>query len=432
MIKTDASFQLKSAEILTVGTELLLGQIVNTNAHFLARELSLLGLNSYYQTVVGDNPERLAAALRLAVSRSDCVIITGGLGPTQDDISMKTAAEVCGLPLKLDETSLSRIESYFTTRGRRMAPANRKQALFPPDAQILPNNNGTAPGAAFMYQKEGRSALLILLPGPPDEIVPMFTESAAPLLQKFSAEALENIFIKTIGIGESDLAEILSDLLAEEQVNPSLAPYAGIGEVSLRLSYKHAKTEKQALENAAVRAMLSEIQAKLGDYIYEIGERNLTEVTGELILAEHKSVAFAESCTAGLAAATLAQVPGISAALRGAMVCYQNEIKEKVLGVPAALLARSGAVSADCARVMAERVRSIFDADIGISVTGNAGPAGSENKPAGLVYIAAADEAGCRVKEFRFGGNREKVRTLAAKQAINALRRSLLPSVTGP
>lgn len=428
MLNTSKTFQLKSAEILTVGTELLLGQILNTNAYSLARELKLLGLDSYYQTVVGDNHQRLCEAMRLAASRSDCVLVTGGLGPTQDDISMEAAATVCGSDLKMNPQAAEDIKNYFASQGRRMPPNNLKQAMLPENSLMLPNHNGTAPGAAMVYRREERECIFILLPGPPAENLPMFKSYVKPLLNHYADAVLDNIFIKTIGIGESAAAELLEDLLSAEHANPSLAPYASWGEVSFRLSYKHLRTQKNALQTKEVQEMLSEIKKRLGSLIYEIGERTLDEVTAALLLEQKKTAAFAESCTAGLAAAKLASYPGISAALKGGVVAYQNEIKQNVLEIPEEILKNEGAVSEACAAAMAENVRRIFASDYGISVTGNAGPDPSEGKEVGLVYIASAGPAGTQTEVCHFNGSRSKIRELAAKRALDLLRRSLLES----
>ncbi len=428
MIKTKEDFNVESVEIITVGTEILLGQILNTNARFLAAELRDLGFNAYYQTVVGDNPPRLKAAVKTAALRSDAVIIAGGLGPTQDDISMQTAAAAAGQKLYKNDEAAKDIEDYFTSRGRKMSPNNLKQAYFPKDARIFKNHHGTAPGAAFMYDDEeaGIHSLLILLPGPPNELEPMFRESVKPLLMHYSDSVLDSLFIRTIDIGESDAARLLEDLLDDSHANPSLAPYAHIGEVSFRLSYKHPKSEKNALQHPEVRKMLEEIEAVLGDKIYEIGERKLPEVLADLLKERKLSAAFAESCTAGRVCAELAACPGISAVLKGGVTAYQNEIKRDVLKIPSDLLRRHGAVSAECALAMAENVRTLYGSDTAAAVTGNAGPEPSEGKPVGLVYIAAADEKRQIVKEFRFGGSREKIRTLAAKQTLNTLRKLIL------
>lgn len=414
--------RVRTVEIVSVGTELLMGQIINTNAAFFAKELRDLGCNSYYQTVVGDNPKRLRECLETALSRSDAVLVSGGLGPTSDDISMAAAAEVCGLKLELRSEALRDIEQYFKDRGRNMAASNRKQAMMPKEALMLPNHNGTAPGAILPAVKGGRTSYIILLPGPPDENQKMFKESLRPWFRRGNSEVLDNIFVRVIGIGESDAAELLGDLLDDEHANPSLAPYCSVGEISFRLSYKH----EQGTSRAPLDSLLLSVKEKLGDYIYEIGERTLFETAADLLFEQNKSVAFAESLTAGMASSELASVPGISRVLKGGITAYQNEIKEKLLGVRPETLSREGAVSADCVREMARSVRQMFDADFGVALSGNAGPEPSEGKAVGRVYIAVADADEVLVKAFNFKGDRAKIRTLAVKQSINMLRLRLL------
>lgn len=414
---------IRTAEIIAVGTEILMGQIINSNAAYLARELQNLGIDSHYQTVVGDNPDRLLDMLKLAMSRSDVVILTGGLGPTQDDITMEVAARAVGQNLLLDQEAVTTIESYFLNRKRPMAKSNLKQALLPEHARSIPNYNGTAPGALIpKMDGEKCSCLLVLLPGPPNENQLMFTETVKPLLQEHATSVLDNTFIHMIDIGESDAAEILADLLDDTHTNPSLAPYASTGEVTFRLTEKR----RNGQSGAAAQAMLEQVQQRLGTYIYEIGNRSLTEVVADLLISTAQSAAFVESCTAGQVTAELAKVAGVSAVLRGGLCAYQTPVKASVLGVESAVLASFGAISREAAVQMAEKGRALFEADYCVSVSGNAGPDASEGKAVGLVYIAVAAPEGTYAVEFHFRGNRQKIRDNATKQALNQLRKALL------
>ncbi len=418
---------IKSAETIAVGTEILMGQIVNSNAAFIASELQKIGISQYYQTVVGDNPGRLKETIERAMGRSEAVIITGGLGPTRDDLTMEVAASAVGQKLITNEAAVAEIKSYFTSRGRRMAESNLKQALLPEFATSIPNHNGTAPGAFIPYYKDGKcSCLLILLPGPPNENQPMFRDSVAPLLREHGSVVLDNTFIHMIDIGESDAAEVLADLLADSQVNPSLAPYASTGEVTFRLTLRRENNESGAL----AQEMLDEIQARLGKYIYHIGNKSLTEVTADLLFEQEQSVAFVESLTAGMACAELAKVPGISQVLRGGICTYQTETKHSVLGVSEELLAQYGAVSPECAAEMARLGRTLFASDYCVSTTGVAGPGTVEGKTAGLFYIGVATPQAVFTREFHYRGNRQKNRDTAVKQALNQLRKALLGQLT--
>ncbi len=420
-----SDFVIHTAEIVAVGTEILMGQIVNSNATFLASELQKTGISHYYQTVVGDNPGRLLQTLQQAMERSDAVIITGGLGPTADDITMEVSAKAAGQALVRNEEAVQEIKSYFTSRNRRMAESNLKQALLPELATSIPNNNGTAPGAIIPYYKDGVcKSLLILLPGPPNENQPMFRDYVAPLLKKQASVVLESTFIHLIDIGESDAAEILADLLDEQHVNPSLAPYASTGEVTFRLTLRRENGASAEAEEAAAE-MLAEVERRLGDYIYHIGNKSLTQVTAELLLEGQKTVSFVESLTAGQVSAELATVPGISAVLRGGICTYQTETKEKVLGVSKEILEQYGAVSAPCAAEMARLGKALFQSDYCISTTGVAGPGTVEGKDAGLFYIGIATPEAIYTREFRYRGNRQKNRDTAVKQALNQLRKAL-------
>lgn len=414
---------IRTAEILCVGTELLMGQIVNTNAAFLARQLSEIGISSYYQTVVGDNPERLAAQIRIAASRSDCVLITGGLGPTADDITMGVAASVAGIPLALHEPSRQAILTYLQRLGRRTVTDNNwKMAMLPVDGTVLPNLNGTAPGAMMPCVIEGHESVLILTPGPPSELVPMFSDSIRPFLEAHAPQRLHTHFVRLIGIGESSAEDRLKDLIAT-QINPTIAPYVSEGEVMFRV------TQYMATADDADRTgpLLDEIKQRLGDYIYEIGPRSMPQVVRDLLLEQNRTVSFAESCTGGLLSGTLTDWAGISAVFKGAVIAYDNRIKEDLLHVPAAVLEQDGAVSESCAIAMAEGCRMVMKTDFAVSVTGIAGPDGATaEKPVGLVYVGIAGPKGASAVRLNLAGNRARIRRVSVIQALNLLRQHLL------
>ena len=411
-----------SAEILCVGTELLLGQIVNTNAAWLARELSLLGIYSYYQSVVGDNPDRLQSALELAAGRSDLIILTGGLGPTQDDLTMAVAADFAGQKLILHEPSRLAIEGYFRSLGREVTLNNWKQAMMPEKALVLPNHNGTAPGAIIPLSWQGRAINLVLLPGPPSEMQLMFTESVAPWLEQQSTTRLRHLFVRMIGIGESAAETSLLDLI-ENQQNPTLAPYAAEGEVMFRITQALARTDEPDL----TAGLLSEIRNRLGEYIYEVGPRSMPEVVKDLLEEQKLTIGFAESCTAGLAAASLTDIPGASRIFRGGVIAYDNQVKERVLQVPASIIDQYGAVSEACAVAMAIGCRNVINCDLAVSITGIAGPdGGSLEKPVGLVWLAVAGAKGTKTRRMQSGGNRARIRKVAVLNALDLARRYLI------
>ncbi len=414
---------INAAEILCVGTELLLGQIVNTNAAWLARELSLLGINSYYQTVVGDNADRLQAVLQLAADRSDLIILTGGLGPTQDDLTMAGAARFAGLQLHLHEPSRAAIQDYFHSIGRREVTANNwKQALLPDGAIVLPNHNGTAPGAILETVRAGRPVRLILLPGPPSEMQLMFRESVAPYLESQSANRLRHLFVRLIGIGESAAETRLLDLI-ENQRNPTLAPYASEGEVLFRIT----QSVSQPDEPDRTQDLLAEVRRRLGEYIYEVGPRSMPEVLKDLLTERNQTIGFAESCTGGMVSAAITDLPGSSAVFRGSVVAYDNAVKMAILHVPSDIINQAGAVSESCAIAMATGCRDILNTDLAVAVTGIAGPdGGSPAKPVGLVWLAVASAAGTQTRRLQLGGNRARIRKVATLNALDLARRCLL------
>lgn len=403
-----------NAEIIGIGTELLLGQIANTNAQTISQSLSTVGINVYFHTAVGDNRSRILEALSVAKKRADLIITTGGLGPTLDDLSKETLAEFLGLSLTLHEPSLEHIRGIFARRGRKMPDSNHKQAMFPKEARILPNPNGTAPGA--ILEQDGR--IYVLLPGPPSEMQPMFEASVLPFLLDKSGEKIVSRVLRLIGIGESAVEELVKDLL-ECQGNPTLAPLAGTGEVTLRITAKVARTADAA---AIIAPMEQEIRRRLHPYVYGCDDDRLESVVVRLLKGAGKSLALAESCTGGLLGHRITNVSGASEVFLEAAVCYSNQAKMERLGVSRNTLQAWGAVSAQTAAEMAQGIRR-SGADIGAAITGIAGPGGGTlEKPVGLVYLAVADEKGTETKEVRLVGDRLRIKESAADQMLNWLR----------
>lgn len=408
-------------ELISVGTELLLGNIVNTNTQFLAEQCALLGLSMYHQVTVGDNRERLSEAVRTALGRSDVVILTGGLGPTEDDLTKETCAEVMGFAITEDPHTKERIKEYFKNSIFKVIPDNNwKQAMIPEGAVVLDNDNGTAPG--LILEKEGKAA--ILLPGPPGELYPMFKKQVFPYLAKRQPEILRSQMVKICGVGESQVEDKLLDLI-DRQTNPTIATYAKTGEVHLRITAR-AKSEEEAKK--LIKPAVKEIKNRFGDNVYSVREEETLEMAVVGLLQKYElTVTTAESCTGGLLAGRLVNVPGASEVFREGFITYSNKAKRKYLDVSKSTLKKYGAVSSETAREMA--IGGVFaaDCDVCVAVTGIAGPdGGTEDKPVGLVYIATYMKEKVTVKKFQFKGNREKVREQAVVRALDLLRRSIL------
>lgn len=407
-----------NAEILAVGTELLLGDIVNTNAQYLSRQLAGLGIGVYYQTVVGDNESRLQDAYRIAFGRSDIVVTTGGLGPTEDDLTKEVAAKYFHKTMVLDDLSLANIKDYFTKNQFIMTEENKKQAYIPECARALPNYNGTAPGVLF----EENDKMLIMLPGPPNECIPMFEEFVLPVLRERTDQVFISRMLCVCGIGESALESMLKDLI-DGQDNPSIAPYAKLGEVRLRLTAS-AMSEDKA--NNLLEPLAAEIYRRLGNNIYGEGETTLEDAVGAALIERELTIACAESCTGGMLTARLVNYPGISKVLKESVVTYTNESKTTRLGVGEKTLQNFGAVSAECAMEMASGIAYTTGADIGLSITGIAGPdGGTDEKPVGLVYIGLSFNDKVKVKELRLTGNRQRIRERTVTMALDLLRREI-------
>lgn len=410
------------AEILCVGTELLLGDIVNTNAAYAARELAAIGINVYFQSVVGDNPARLKQALSLALSRSDLVVMTGGLGPTYDDLTKETVAEAFGLPMELHRPSLEAITSYFARTGRTMTKNNEKQAWMPQGAHVFVNHYGTAPGLAV--EKEGKR--VVLLPGPPREMEPMFSEEVIPYLKALSDTVLVSHVIHIFGMGESAVEDKLRGYMLSH-LNPTVAPYAKEGEVQLRVTAS-AKNADEA--DALIRPVLAEIRQTLGSVVYGVDVGSLQNALVQQLLEKNRRIATAESCTAGLVSKRITEVAGSSQVFECGIVSYSNRIKAQLLGVSQETLDTFTEVSAETAREMARNVRRISGADIGVSVTGLAGPGGgTAEKPVGLVYVCASCDGFEEVLELHLSrgrrNERESIRYLASSNALALAIRAL-------
>lgn len=402
-------------ELLSVGTEILLGDIVNTNAQFLAKELASMGIDIYYQSVVGDNKERMLQAFKEGLSRSDMIITTGGLGPTKDDMTKELACEYFGYKCELHEESLESIKEYFRRMGREFVESNEKQAYFPKEAIILKNNAGTAPGA--IIKKDDKT--IIVLPGPPSEMKRMFDESVRPYLEKLTGYTIVSEVVRIHGIGESKVEELVQDLI-DNGKNPTVAPYAKEGEVTLRVTAK-AKTKEEG--EKLIDPVLTEIKNRLGDSIYNIGEEGLNLTVAKLLVDKKLTIGTSESCTGGLLGAGLIDYPGISSSFLEGAITYSNEAKIKTLGVKEETLEKFGAVSEETAREMAEGIRKRCGADIGVSTTGIAGPdGGTDDKPVGLVYIGLSIGDKTIVTRNVFNGDRNSVRRRACLKAFDMIR----------
>jgi nicotinamide-nucleotide amidase len=413
-----------SAEIICIGTELLLGEILNGNAQYLAQQLAQLGIPHYHQSVVGDNPDRIKQVVQQACERSEILIFTGGLGPTPDDLTTETLADFFGAPLLEDAAIIADIERKFAQRGRRMSASNRKQALVPGGATVLPNPTGSAPGMIW----QPRPGLnLMTFPGVPSEMHVMWQETAVPFLRRlgWGQEPIYSRSLKFWGIPESDLAEKVAKFF--DLTNPTVAPYAGKGEVRLRVAAK-AATEAEAI--ALITPVAEDLKAIAGLYYYGTDDESLASVVGNLLQASGQTLAVAESCTGGGLGQALTAIPGSSGYFWGGVIAYDNRVKENVLGVSGADLATEGAVSATVAEQMATGVRDRLKTDWGISITGIAGPdGGTVEKPVGLVYIGFARPDGSVTHQrYLFGDSRgrDMVRLMSANAALDLLRRNLL------
>ena len=407
------------AEILCVGTEILLGNIVNTNAKDLSEKLSVLGIDTYYHTVVGDNPERLKGAVAVAKSRANIIITTGGLGPTFDDLTKQTLAEAFGKKLVFLEDEAEKLRSYFKGNiSSKMTQNNYRQAEFPEGATIFPNSNGTAPGCAF----EADGVHVIMLPGPPWECNLMFDQCVVPYLKQFSDDEIVSHNIHIFGMGESAVEDKLNSQMTS-MTNPTLAPYAKLAEVMLRVTAK-AKTIEAAEE--MMKPVIKMVYDTLGSVVYGVDVGTVENTVKQLLTEKGLTFASAESCTGGMVASRITDLPGASQCFKGGVVAYTNDAKSELLGVPAELIAEKGAVSREVAKALAEQVRLKLHADLGVGITGIAGPDSDESGTAvGTVFVAISDGKRTYCRDLQLGKRRDRIRTSAAHHAFDMLRRYL-------
>ncbi len=405
------------AEILAIGTELLMGQIANTDAQYLSRQLATLGITVHHHTTVGDNPGRIREALAVALDRADIVITSGGLGPTEDDLSKEIVAEHFGLPMIEDADSLAHMRAFFAAMHRDMAESNCKQACFAQGAIILPNARGTAPGCIV----EHGGKCVIQLPGPPNELTHMFEQSVLPYLLKKSNTCIASRYVRIFGMGESDVETRVRDLI-DAQGEVTIAPYCSIGEVQLRVTAS-AMSDQMALDKIA--PIVAALADRLGDVVYAVSDDPHDSMARHAVAAltkAGKTATTAESCTGGLVCAALIDVPGASAVLGEGFVTYSDAAKVRCLGVQEATLAAFGAVSEQTAREMAEGARRVSGADIAVATTGIAGPTGgTPDKPVGLVYVALADAHGTEVRRLTLRGERERIRKQTMLHALHMI-----------
>ncbi len=408
-----------TCEIISVGTELLLGQVVDTNAVFLSRELAAIGVQVFWRVTVGDNRERLTDALRVALARADVVVTIGGLGPTEDDLTREAIADALNEPLEYDPALGEHLKELFAMRGREVSPSQLRQAYRPPSAEPIPNPHGTAPG--LKIERDGK--LLFALPGPPNEFEPMAREHVIPVLATRSGGAvIRSRVLRLCGIGEADAEAHVKDLIRNP--NPTLAPLAHLGEVHLRITAR-ARSPEEA--DKMIAQMEHAVRERLGDYIYGADDTTLEHAIVTLLRQHGQSLATAESCTGGLLSHRITEVPGSSDVFIGGIVAYSNAIKERELGVPRDILETYGAVSEPTARAMAEGVRARLGSYWGIGITGIAGPTGgTPEKPVGLVYVSLSDPTGTVMERHLLMGDRHTVKWRASQVALTLLRKGIL------
>ncbi len=402
--------------ILSVGTELLMGQTVNTNATYLSKELNELGFNVLYHFTVGDNPNRLKSLFKHALSISDIIITTGGLGPTQDDLTKEIISESLMKDLYLDDMAHNEIKNFFNKLNKEMTTNNIKQAYLPSGSKILKNDLGTAPGFII----DDIEKIVICLPGPPKEMIHMFSKYVKPYLLNRTDSIIKSKIINFFGIGESALESKLEDLISN-QTNPTLATYANDGSLSLRIT---AKSNSEKDIDSLLNPVIEEVKNRLDKYIYSFNNESLEEVVGNILMENNISISLAESCTGGLLSSMLTSIPGISKVLDRTIVSYSNRAKYEELNVPYEIINKYGAVSKETAMAMAEGLKKITKSDLCISITGIAGPGGgTTEKPVGLVYIGFSYLDNIYYKKFNFNGSREKIRKMTSLHALNLIRK---------
>ena len=409
-----------TVEIIAVGTEILLGNIVNTNAAYLAEKCAELGLSCYHQDVVGDNEERLMETIKLALSRADILLLSGGLGPTQDDLTKEAAAKVMGRKLYLHEPSKEAIRQFFAERNLEITDNNWKQAMVPEGCIVVDNPGGTAPGIIITENDKH----LILMPGPPGELIPMFERSIMPYLAGLQTGVIYSQTVKISGVGESKAESMVEDLI-REQSNPTIATYAKTGEVHLRVTAT-APDEKEAKK--LVKPVIKELKGRFGNHVYTTdSDVTLEKAVVDLLVANKLTACTVESCTGGMLSARLINVPGVSEVFKSGYVTYSNKSKRRLLGIKKNILVKHGAVSEQIAREMAKTAAALARADVSISTTGIAGPdGGTPEKPVGLVYIGCNVCGRITVKECHFHGSRERIRESTVAAALALLRECIL------
>lgn len=409
------------AEIIATGTEILLGQTLNTSAHYITGKLSELGIEVDFHTTVGDNRDRVEAVLKKALNRSDLVVTTGGTGPTVDDMTKELVAKVLGLKMQLDKDSLERVQHFFSSRGSVMPKTEEKEVYFPEGSQILKNDHGTAPGV--ILQSQGKT--VIILPGPPSEMKPMFDHDVIPFLEKVVSSDSGRMYsrvIKSFGWGESKIEQVLQDLMGNDQLGMTLL--AKSSEMHIRLVVRSDR-EQHALEVLDKNERI--IRERLGVRVFGKDDETMLGIVNSILLSRGLTIATAESCTGGLLGASLSQEPGSSDTYLGGIVSYSNSLKERFLGVKSQTLQMYGAVSPETAREMAAGVKERSGSDLAVGITGIAGPGGGSNeKPVGLVYIGLATPEGVQANKFQFQGQRESVRQLSVLAALDLVRQYLL------
>lgn len=407
----------RKVEILSVGTELLMGQIANTNAQYISRRLPEIGLGVFYHSVVGDNPQRLSECLNHALTRSDIIITTGGLGPTQDDLTKEAIANTLGLEMKLHEESEKAIKEYFTKTGKTMAENNLRQAYFPAGSIILDNDEGTAPGC--IIEKDGKC--IIMLPGPPKELIPMFNKHILRYLKDSSETPLTSKFLRVVGVGESMVEKKLMSLV-DGQVNPTIATYAKDGIVTIRVT---AHDEGGIPASLLVSDMCGKVRSILGDSVYTDEDEELEYTVLKLLEESNLTFSCAESCTGGMLSELITAIPGASRVFKCSAVTYQTSSKTDLLGVDPVIIDENGVVSKEVALEMVKCISSRSGADVAVSITGYAGPKVAD-EPVGKVCIGVIAPGCQNVKEFYFTGNRDRIRVLAVINALDMVRRAVL------
>lgn len=419
------------AEVLSIGTELLLGEVTDTNSREISEQLEKVGINVYHKSTVGDNKQRIIGELNTAFERSDIVITTGGLGPTRDDLTKEAAAEFLGREMFLDEETVSNLKAYFEPRGLTVNEGNKRQAYFPVGSTILPNANGTAPGLILRFDGKERSKIsqpfeqerhLIILPGPPREMRPMLQEQVMPYLERLTGKIFVSKTFSLAGIGEGHMEEKIIDLI-RLQTNPSIAPYAKEKGLTLRIMAQ-AETEEEA--QRLLHPVEEEIRRRLSGYIYAEREVGLEEVVADYLKEHRLTLATAESCSGGLLAARMIDVPGISSVFKQGFITYSNEAKRDTLRVCEETLNTFGAVSEQTACEMAQGAAKRAGSDIGVSITGIAGPGGgTEEKPVGLVYLGVHAFGQTKAKKVFIKGPREYIRRRSVSEALYFLKTQL-------